>query len=561
MVLQFAQGLDDTNALNSASYGVAQIMGFNSGAIGFTTVQAMFLAFSASIKAQLQGFFDFIKKSPKCLTGLRTADLLSFAQCYNGMSNEAQWYAGNMTASAAAYVKVMPNTVCKDSTGALGVCQSSTAACTGGTVATSSTGCTGSLVCCVIPVDVVAGVWAGTTYGTCTPKGSSAGGACYDKSRCVGENFPGRYPSSAPAGISCCVRDTCGTAPTATVAGTASAAAAATGGASAGSAVTPTGGAAAGGGGGTTPTAAANPVPPVGGAASSTGGNQGTPFLMELFSRRTHRRAATTISKIEWESEDNGNNNDDDENDDDDQNNDDNNDDEDVANFEEERDGSSTGGANPTPAATVSGGQNNANANGGTPTGPGAPATSSSTTGGATGPANSASSSSSSDVAGPDPTAPIADSQGDDVPLEDINDPESDYNDPEELVEPLVTVAGAPPSDVFTLGTLTDDTTQQTLVAGLTDAELVPFDESLDAGSADNGSNPPTAVASNGVTGGTPTGPAAVAANGGATGTGPASTVASNGGTASAKQAFRVKKHHKKHHKHSKKHHKNVNPL
>ena len=61
-VITFAQSLDETAALRSASYGIAQIMGFNFASLGpYAKVQDMFMHFSASMEAQLDGLLSFIQ--------------------------------------------------------------------------------------------------------------------------------------------------------------------------------------------------------------------------------------------------------------------------------------------------------------------------------------------------------------------------------------------------------------------------------------------------------------------------------------------------------------------
>eukprot|EP00823_Brevimastigomonas_motovehiculus_P008193 TRINITY_DN7471_c0_g1_i1.p1 TRINITY_DN7471_c0_g1~~TRINITY_DN7471_c0_g1_i1.p1 ORF type:complete len:350 (+),score=86.96 TRINITY_DN7471_c0_g1_i1:56-1105(+) len=106
-VIQFSQDQDDTAALMSASYGTAQIMGFNHELVGFDNVQDMFLQFSRSIRSQLDGLFSFIANSPACLSGLQTQDYVKFASCYNG-AGQASVYASHIVSAANAWISVLP---------------------------------------------------------------------------------------------------------------------------------------------------------------------------------------------------------------------------------------------------------------------------------------------------------------------------------------------------------------------------------------------------------------------------------------------------------------------
>jgi len=204
--LTFAQNLDDTTALQSASYGTAQIMGFNYASIGYSDVQTMFLNFSSSIRSQLQGLFAFIQTHSACLNGLRSQDYLSFAQCYNGNSPNAQMYGDNIQAASQAYDSVLPDALCSINN-IVGVCQATSASCAGGAIgALGQNGCVASLRCCALPINETIGMYNGTVYGLCHPA-SAAPGACYDTSRCAGNT----YSSLCPGGsnIKCCVRDAC----------------------------------------------------------------------------------------------------------------------------------------------------------------------------------------------------------------------------------------------------------------------------------------------------------------------------------------------------------------
>ena len=104
-VLAFARNLDDTAALLSASYGAAQVMGFNHKKIGYKDVQSMYAAFNAGIRPQLDGMIAYIKATPLCMEGLKNRDYFKFATGYNGKGKEND-YARKIKAAAESYAKV-----------------------------------------------------------------------------------------------------------------------------------------------------------------------------------------------------------------------------------------------------------------------------------------------------------------------------------------------------------------------------------------------------------------------------------------------------------------------
>ena len=101
-VLDFSASKDDTAAKRSISMGAPQILGRNHQRIGYESVQAMFIAFQASDRAQILGLFDFIRTDAKLLTALRQGDFYTFAQGYNG-PGQAQNYATLIQAQIAAF--------------------------------------------------------------------------------------------------------------------------------------------------------------------------------------------------------------------------------------------------------------------------------------------------------------------------------------------------------------------------------------------------------------------------------------------------------------------------
>ena len=83
-----ARQLDETAAMQSISMGAAQIVGFNFADIGYASVQAMFAAFQGNERAQIEGFFSFVR-SKGLLEAVRNQDFDRFAAGYNGPGNVA----------------------------------------------------------------------------------------------------------------------------------------------------------------------------------------------------------------------------------------------------------------------------------------------------------------------------------------------------------------------------------------------------------------------------------------------------------------------------------------
>jgi hypothetical protein len=104
-VLAFARSLDDTAALQSASYGAAQVMGFNHKTLGYQTVQTMHKDFTLGIRPQLDGMIAYIKNTKACMEGLRERDYFKFAGGYNGKGKEAD-YSKKIREASESYAKV-----------------------------------------------------------------------------------------------------------------------------------------------------------------------------------------------------------------------------------------------------------------------------------------------------------------------------------------------------------------------------------------------------------------------------------------------------------------------
>ena len=81
--LEKAEAIDEVAALNSASYGMFQVMGFNHKLAGFDDVLTMVNSLSESEKNQLEAFISFLRNTA-CYEDLKAKDWASFARHYNG---------------------------------------------------------------------------------------------------------------------------------------------------------------------------------------------------------------------------------------------------------------------------------------------------------------------------------------------------------------------------------------------------------------------------------------------------------------------------------------------
>ena len=82
--LKRAMLLDRTAALESASWGLGQVMGFNASSIGYASVDAMVEAFKGSEDAQLEGCAKFINATPALKLAFQNHDWAKVAFFYNG---------------------------------------------------------------------------------------------------------------------------------------------------------------------------------------------------------------------------------------------------------------------------------------------------------------------------------------------------------------------------------------------------------------------------------------------------------------------------------------------
>lgn len=106
--LEKAMGLDRRAALESASWGIGQVMGFNHEMAGFATPDDMVEAMVKDENAQLEGMAEFIKAS--ALSGaLRRQDWVAFARGYNGQDFKKNQYDTRLAASYAKCGTILPD--------------------------------------------------------------------------------------------------------------------------------------------------------------------------------------------------------------------------------------------------------------------------------------------------------------------------------------------------------------------------------------------------------------------------------------------------------------------
>jgi len=99
-----AIALDRKAALESTSWGLGQVMGYNAASVGFVDVEDMVQAMSDSEDAQFQAMAGFIKANNLSLC-LQQGDWEGFARRYNGPDFKKNRYDEKLAAEHARYVK------------------------------------------------------------------------------------------------------------------------------------------------------------------------------------------------------------------------------------------------------------------------------------------------------------------------------------------------------------------------------------------------------------------------------------------------------------------------
>ncbi|WP_223569375.1 N-acetylmuramidase domain-containing protein [Pseudomonas sp. BF-R-26] len=90
--LATARLIDDTAALESASWGAFQIMGFHWKRLGYASVQDFVTSMSASESQQFDAFVRFIETDPVLYKALKARKWAEFAKLYNGPDYQRNLY-------------------------------------------------------------------------------------------------------------------------------------------------------------------------------------------------------------------------------------------------------------------------------------------------------------------------------------------------------------------------------------------------------------------------------------------------------------------------------------
>lgn len=107
--LERAMALDNEAALRSASWGLAQVMGFNHQLAGFAGVEQMVAAMVEGEDAHLEALAGFIMANSRCRLGIRRRDWASFAACYNGPDFRRNDYDNRLAAAYAKNRRMLPD--------------------------------------------------------------------------------------------------------------------------------------------------------------------------------------------------------------------------------------------------------------------------------------------------------------------------------------------------------------------------------------------------------------------------------------------------------------------
>lgn len=116
--LEKAMSLDREAALQSASWGIGQVMGFNYEVAGFATIGDMVAAMVEDENAQLLAMANFIKGND--LAGaLQRHNWVSFASRYNGPEFKKNEYDTRLSAAHAKYKIILPDLALRSAQAAL----------------------------------------------------------------------------------------------------------------------------------------------------------------------------------------------------------------------------------------------------------------------------------------------------------------------------------------------------------------------------------------------------------------------------------------------------------
>lgn len=105
--LKLACEIHEQSALESASWGQFQIMGFHWQRLGFTSIKAFVEYMSESEGLQLEVFVRFITADPELHKALKEKDWASFARRYNGKAYKKNRYDDKLAAAYAAAEEII----------------------------------------------------------------------------------------------------------------------------------------------------------------------------------------------------------------------------------------------------------------------------------------------------------------------------------------------------------------------------------------------------------------------------------------------------------------------
>lgn len=101
--LAAAVALDRDAALESASWGLFQILGENHEQCGYPELQRFITAMYRSVDDHLRAFVQFIRHDARLVDAIRARDWRAFARIYNGPAFESHNYHGRL---AEAYERL-----------------------------------------------------------------------------------------------------------------------------------------------------------------------------------------------------------------------------------------------------------------------------------------------------------------------------------------------------------------------------------------------------------------------------------------------------------------------
>jgi hypothetical protein len=107
--LKRAMVLDRKSALESASWGLGQVMGFNASKLEYETADAMVDAFKQSEDKQLDGCAAFISATGALLNAFRQRNWARVAFFYNGQNYAANGYDQKLRDAHARYQQELPD--------------------------------------------------------------------------------------------------------------------------------------------------------------------------------------------------------------------------------------------------------------------------------------------------------------------------------------------------------------------------------------------------------------------------------------------------------------------